>query len=72
MCELMNDSIGGFVSTTVILIKKKLGGGSRTHITNEAIFTDIIASIKVKVRGDSSKVINAKLMAMKQGNTTAN
>lgn len=51
------------------MIKTKLGGGSRTHITNEATITDIIARLKVKVKCDSSKVINAKLMAVKQGNT---
>lgn len=60
------------METTVRLIKTKLGVVARNHITNEDTIRKNIDKLKASIKADSSKVVSAKLMSLKQENKTPN
>lgn len=70
-CDLLKDSAGTtHVQTAIKLIQTKLGSVPRTYITNEDTIDKVVEKLKNSIKPDSSKVINAKLMSIKQGNKT--
>lgn len=60
------------VNTLIHLIKTKLVGSSRNAINNENTIAEIINSLKSKVKYESTDVITAKIMNVKQHNKSAN
>lgn len=71
-CELMEEAVGTHMETAVKIIKTKLGITTRSRITNEKTIEEVIKTLEKTPRGESSKVINSRLMSLKQGNRTAN
>lgn len=56
----------------VNLIKTKLKGCSRNLITSESTIQGIVAKLSSSVKGESTDVISAKIMNLKQNNKSAN
>ncbi len=71
-CELVEEDVGTHMATAVKLIKTKLGSVPRSYITTEDTIRKIIDTLRKEVTGESSKTLNAKLMAIRQGNKTPN
>lgn len=69
-CELMNDGVGTQMATAIKLIKTKLSTVPRKLITSEDTIDKVIDRLKNSVKPDSSRVINAKLMSLKQSSKT--
>lgn len=71
-CELMDDGVGNHMGVAVRLIKAKLGVSARSFITNEDTIKKILDKLRGSIKADSSKVVSAKLMSLKQGNKSPN
>lgn len=56
----------------VNLVKTKLKGNARNLINSESTLIEIVAKLKTSVKGDSVKVLTAKLMNVKQSGKNAN
>lgn len=69
--ELLDDNKQTFEASAIRLIKTRLIGTARSHITNETTIQAIITTLKNNVHPESTKVISAKLMCYKQGNKNA-
>lgn len=63
---------GAHEAVAVTLIKTKLKGNARNLITNECTLISIIEKLKSTVKGESTEVITAKIMNIKQNNKSAN
>jgi hypothetical protein len=70
-CEFVNDNKEGFENVAVRLIKTKLSGSARSFITTETTITEIINKLKTSIKPETTKVVTAKLMSLKQGNKSA-
>lgn len=71
-CELLNENVGQFMPTAIRLVKTKLIGSARSYITTENTIEAILRVLKNNITGESSKVVSAKLMSLKQTNKTSN
>lgn len=58
--------------SAVGLIKTKLQGVAIDFITTESTIKEIVTQLKGEITPESTKVISAKLMSLKQGNKSAN
>lgn len=56
----------------VRVIKTKLKGTARNLISSEGTIKDIIITLRKSVKGESTEVITAKILNIRQGNKTAN
>lgn len=70
--ELVEESVGIHLASAIKVIKTKLGGDSRSYITDEATIADISNKLKKEIKSESSKVLSSKIMGLKQGNRTPN
>jgi len=56
----------------VQLVKTKLVGKARHLVTNESTLEEIIAKLKATVKGESTELITAKILNVKQNHKTTN
>lgn len=70
--SLAKTQIEGHENLCVELIKTKLVGSSRNLLENENTIDQIVDCLKTKVKSESTEVISAKIMNIKQNNKTAN
>lgn len=56
----------------VQIIKTKLKNSSRNLISNESSIAEIVAKLKASVKGESTEVLTAKILNVKQNNKSAN
>lgn len=59
-------------AVAVSLVKTKLKGTARNLINSETTLADIVAKLKVSVKGESVNVLTAKLMNIRQSGKNAN
>lgn len=70
--DLMNTQIGTHLQTAISIIKTKLAGNCRSIITNENSIEAVKATLRLKIRGESSENLNTKIMSTKQGSKSIN
>lgn len=70
--NLVETFVGNNADIALAVIKTKLSGNARTLITDENTIPQIIATLRNRVRGESSAVIQAKMDNVRQGSKTAN
>lgn len=70
--HLVKTQSAGHEATFVQLIKTKLVGTSRNVISGEETVNEILHSLKTKIKNESTDVIIAKIMNVKQNNKSAN
>lgn len=71
-CELLNENVGGHMSSAVTIIKTKLIGTARSYVTNEDTIAKIVDVLKENIKPESSKLVSSKLLGLKQGNKSPN
>lgn len=70
--ELINTQKDTHNDIAIHLIKTKLVGATRNIIGQENTIADIINVLKTKVKGESTEVLTAKMMSLKQNGKQAN
>ncbi|XP_037930617.1 uncharacterized protein LOC119665468 [Teleopsis dalmanni] len=70
--RLVQSLMSSHEATAVNLIKTKLKGTARNLITNELTVEAIIQKLQSSVKGESTEVINAKMMNVRQNSKSAN
>lgn len=70
--SLVNLSVGTHGEAAVELVKTKLKNDSRMYISNEATLQAIIATLKDKIKPDSTAVVTSKLMGVSQAKKKVN
>lgn len=64
--------LGEHQALAITIIKTKLAGSARSLITNEDTIPAIIATLRDRIKGESSQAILAKIENVKQGSKSAN
>lgn len=62
----------GHETVAINLVRTKLKGNARNLVTNESTLISIIERLRSTVKGESTEVITAKIMNIKQNNKSAN
>lgn len=70
--SLVNSLKDSHEALAVSLIRTKLKGNARNLIDGETTITDIMNTLKRRIKGESVEVISAKMLNIKQNNKSAN
>ena len=70
--NLAKTQSAGHEETLVSIIKTKLTGSTRNVISDEQTVDAIVATLKKKIKGESTEVISAKILNVKQNSKSAN
>lgn len=66
--ELLKLNSDNHASNAVAFVKTRLTGKARDFIVNENTIEAIIATLKNKIKGESSRLVSARLSHLRQGN----